>query len=64
MTFFGKGEGKAIPVTGLDRPSAFQAVKAPRFQGKRHLKVVRLSALRTGHLYPQEVLLILISVRG
>jgi hypothetical protein len=38
---------KSNPITGLDRPIEFQAVEAPRFQDNRHMKVVRLSALRT-----------------
>ena len=55
---------KAIPITGLDRSWGFHEVEAPRFQDNRHMKVVRLSALRTGRLYPQEIFLELISVRG
>ena len=38
--------------TGLGRPWVFQEVEAPRFQDTWHMKVLRLSALRTGHLYP------------
>ena len=49
---------KSNPITGLDRPRGFQEVEAPRFQDSRHMKVVRLSAL------PQEIFLVLISVRG
>jgi hypothetical protein len=33
------------------RPGESQEVEAPRFQDNRHMKVVRLSALRTGRLY-------------
>jgi len=40
------------PITGLDRPWGFQEDEAPWFQDSQHMKVVRLSALFTGHLYP------------
>jgi hypothetical protein len=42
---------KSNPITGLDRPIGFQEVEAPRFLDNRHMKVLSLSALRTGRLY-------------
>ena len=39
------------PITGLDRPGGFQEAEAHTLQDSRHMKLVRLSALRTGHLY-------------
>ena len=47
-----------FPTTGLDRPMGFQEAEAPEFLDNRHMKVVRLSALRTSRLYPQEVFMI------
>jgi hypothetical protein len=51
----------------LYRPLGFQEVEAPRFQDSRHMKVVRLSALCTGHLPPpppQEIFLVLMDPRA
>jgi hypothetical protein len=56
--------GKAIPITGLDRPWGFEEFEGPIFQNNRLMKVVRLSALRTTLLYPYEIFLALITLRG
>ena len=43
---------KSNLITALDRPSGFQEVESPRIQDSLYMKVVRLSALSTGRLYP------------
>jgi hypothetical protein len=43
---------KSDPITGLDRPRGLKEAEAPRFHDIRHMKVERLSALRTGRLHP------------
>lgn len=43
---------RKIKGTGLDRLLGIQAFEVPRFLENRHMKIKRLSALRTGHFYP------------
>ena len=64
ITLKKKYKRKSNAYTGLNNPWGFQKVEAPRFQANRHMKVVRLSALRTGRLCLQDIFLILISVKG
>jgi hypothetical protein len=46
-------KGKAIPLQAWTSPEGSRRLKDPRFHDNRRMKGVRLSALRTGRLYPQ-----------
>ena len=57
-----KGKGKAVPLQAWTGPEGSRKLRFPDLVTSQDGG--RLSALRTGRLYPQEILLILISVRG
>ena len=46
-------KSKAIPLQAWTGPAGSKDIETPIFQDHRHIKVVRLSVLHTGCLYPQ-----------
>jgi hypothetical protein len=63
MKTYVKGKGKAFPLQAWTGPWGSRRLRLPEFVDNQHMKVVRLSALRTGRLYHQKGFLVLISVR-
>ena len=51
-SYISKGKGKAIPLQAWTDPECSRRLRLPDFKTIRHMKVIRLSAVHTGRLYP------------
>jgi hypothetical protein len=58
------GRGKEVPQQARCGPEGSSRFRLPDFRDIRNKKVVRLSASRTGRLYPQEMFLVLSRPQG
>ena len=58
-----KGKSKSVPLQAWTGPEVSRKLRFPDFMTKTQ-DGGKLSSLRTGRFYPQEILLVLISVRG
>jgi len=63
VLFHSEVKGKAVPLQARSGPEGSRKLRFPDFVTTAQ-DGGRLSALRIGRLYPQEILLVLISVRG